>query len=577
VLHNLNVLDTAPEPDYDALVRLASDICQTPIALISLVDSERQWFKAVVGLGCVETSRDSSFCAHAIMKRDELFVVADTWADPRFANNPLVLGDPYIRFYAGTPLVTKEGWALGTLCVIDRKPRMLSDCQLQSLLSLRRHVVNALELRRVVSIQQHMIQELEKAHRALDEARRIAEEATQKQAEFLATMSHEIRTPMNAVIGMTALLKNTQLTTEQSDCVETIQTSGDHLLCVINDILDYSKIEAGKLEIERVPFCLNECMLGCIRLLSVRAAEKQLTLSYEIKPDTAKVIIGDSTRLKQILVNLLSNGVKFTSRGGVRMQVSGEALSDDLYELSFSVQDTGIGIPPDRLGRLFQRFSQVDTSTTRQYGGTGLGLVISQRLAELHGGRMWVESSPGKGSNFCFTIRVKVEKKEEVKVPSPRLSQFDPTFALSYPARILVVEDNPINQKVVGKMLEKLGYTPSFANNGLLALEALRQQSYNLVLMDVEMPEMDGPTASRRIRSDFPLEQQPVIVALTAHAVSCSRDTWLAAGMDDVLTKPIRLKELVTKLRGYSTLAEINKPVVFWTAEKETTEKKVPY
>lgn len=565
-LHSLNVLDTPPEPDYDALVQLASDICQTPIALISLVDSERQWFKAVVGLGCLETPRESSICAHAITKREDIFLVPDTHDDPRFANNPLVVGDPFIRFYAGTPLITKEGWALGTLCVIDRKPRTLSDCQLQSLLSLRRHVVNTLELRRVVGIQHQMIQELERAHRALDDARRIAEEATQKQAEFLATMSHEIRTPMNAVIGMTALLKNTELTVEQSDYVETIQTSGDHLLCVINDILDYSKIEAGKLEIEHVPFSLNECMLGCIRLLSVRAAEKQLKLSYEIVPGTALVIIGDSTRLRQILVNLVSNAVKFTAQGGVHMLVSGVDLSDEIYELTFSVRDTGIGIPPDRLCKLFQRFSQVDTSTTRQYGGTGLGLVISQRLAELQGGRMWVESVPGKGSNFCFTIQVQAERKEMtvIKNPSPKWNQFDPNFAVTYPARILVVEDNPINQKVVGRMLEKLGYTPSFANNGLYAIEALQRQPFDLVLMDVEMPEMDGPTAARKIRAELPHDKQPVIIALTAHAVSCSRDTWLAAGMDDVLTKPIRLQELVSMLRGYSVLAQSNKPVNLW-------------
>lgn len=560
VLRSLGVLDTAPEPDYDALAQLAAQICDVPIALVSLVDSERQWFKAVVGIDSCETSRESSFCAHAINTPEEVFIVPNALLDRRFANNPLVIGAPNIRFYAGAPLVTHDGWAVGTLCVIDSKPRVLYKTQLESLLSLRRHVVNALELRRVVSQQNRIIAELERTRRSLDDARRVAEEATRTQAEFLATMSHEIRTPMNAVIGMTTILRDTALSSEQLECVETIQASGDHLLCVVNDILDFSKIEAGKLDIEHVAFSLSECLAASIRLLSVRAMEKKLKITQEIAPNTPDAILGDITRLRQILVNLLSNAVKFTEAGEVHVSVSaqpGKESEPDSCELFFRVRDTGIGIPPDRVCRLFQRFFQVDTSTTRQYGGTGLGLVISQRLAELQGGKMWVESEPGLGSTFHFTVKVKINRTPVAPAHfSPRLNQFDPEFAACFPARILVVEDNPVNRKVVGRMLEKLGYKPNFANNGLIALDCLQQATYDLVLMDVEMPEMDGPTASRRIRSDFPAGSQPIVVALTAHAVAGVREALLLSGMDDMLTKPIRLPELTGLLKRYPLLRQ---------------------
>ncbi len=553
-LRSLGVLDTPPEPDYDELTLLAAQICQVPIALISLIDADRQWFKSKIGLDVAETSRRDSFCAHAIGEpHDDVFVVADAHNDVRFADNPLVLSDPKIRFYAGAPLVTHDGWALGTLCVIDRQPRQLTPDQLKSLSALRRHVINAIELRRLVAKQNLVITDLEDTRRSLDEACRTAEEATRAKAEFLATMSHEIRTPMNAVIGMTTLLRDTALTPEQSDSVETIHASGEHLLTVINDILDFSKIESGKLHIEFAPFSLLRCVSAATRLLATRAAEKNIALHTEFAPGTPDTVLGDVTRVRQILVNLLSNAVKFTDHGSITVHIASHTLADGRCELAFRVRDTGIGIPADRLGRLFQNFAQVDASTTRRYGGTGLGLAISKRLAELHGGKMWVESEPGRGSIFHFTIIVRpaaesVPATRPSNPPFPTASLFDPQFATRHPARILIAEDNPVNQKVLGRMLEKLGYTPEFANDGLAALATLHRAPFDLVLMDIEMPQMDGPTATRALRTELPPGLQPVVVAVTAHALAGARENFLAAGMDEILTKPIHLAELTAVL-----------------------------
>ena len=639
-LHSYNILDTDSEDSFDDFTKLAAQICDVPICLISLVDEDRQWFKSRFGLDIEETPREVSFCQYAIMD-EHVLEVKDTLKDERFKDNPLVTGDLSVRFYAGAPLLDEDGFAMGTLCVIDQKPREMTADQKQALQYIANSAIRMIRLRKKNEERSQFSQffqmsldmlciagtdgffkelnpafskvlgwtdeelkakpflefvhpddavstlaEVDKLARGamtigfvnryrckdgdwkwlhwtcqpvaetgelfavahditeLKEANEMAQKSAKAKDSFLANMSHEIRTPLNAIIGFTDLLQTTELNETQKKYNQTIAIASDNLLMLVNNILDISKIESGKLDLEKRPFSIKKVLDDVLRINSQSAKGKGLKLSSSVDHEMPDAVLGDPSRLMQILLNLMGNAIKFTAEGNVELKAFIEKETSNDVLIKFMVKDTGIGISPEKIDMIFNRFTQAESSTTRKYGGTGLGLSIVKKLIELHDGDLTVKSTLDQGSEFIFTIPYPNTDSSVQSIMPEGLSKITNNYLEGL--TVLLVEDNEYNQILATTYLERNMAKVELAENGQIGFDMALKNDYDCIIMDLQMPVMNGFDATQKIRDELHIETP--IIACTAHSLVGEKEKSIKIGMNDYITKPYSEEELINTI-----------------------------
>ncbi|MBK6838401.1 MAG: response regulator [Bacteroidetes bacterium] len=665
-LHSYGVLDTSPESSLDAITQLASQICDTPIALISLIDEKRQWFKSAYGFMAKESARETSFCQYTILGK-EMLIVPNATEDNVFSRNPLVAGKPYLKFYAGAPLIDPDGYVLGSLCVLDHRAKDLSEFQKKAMELLANSVVSHFvlvkkkrDLEKANSILENFFllssdfmviatedgyfikisasftkelgyseeeltgvpfmsfvhpedipstisvlenlgtrhenlkffrnryrrrdgtymwiswnaypnskdkliyatardvtelvesEDLKKRNVILEQEKQDAQRQAKLKEEFLTTMSHEIRTPLNAIVGISNLLeKSDKLQEREAEYSKVIHLNSNYLLSLVNDILDLTKIDSWKVQLEKEDFNLRDNLeLIYHSFENSERLSNNVKLELRISPVFPNRICSDSTRLDQVLVNLISNAIKFTEHGSIVLSATQVHETEETVSVKFSVKDSGVGIPEDKHELIFDAFVQASDSTTRVFGGTGLGLGIVKKLTELFGSKIELISSPGKGSEFYFTIDfLKSKGLQSFEKPGEGFLALNKGSVDNL--NILLVEDNPFNQMVAVDTLKEWNssLTIDVAENGNIALEKLKAGKYNLVLMDLLMPELDGYETAVIIRNvDKGWDKQIPIIAMTAHGSTPELEKCFQCGMDDFIVKPFEPDILFQKI-----------------------------
>ena len=582
-LRKYNVLNDNDEPAFQRLIDLAKLFFDVPVVAITFMDEETQYLKSVQGLGGVcRTMREVAICNYTVLS-NEVFVVADLIEDSRFSQNVLVTESPYLRFYAGAPIILHEdnkSYRLGSLCVMDMKPKHdFDEQQAKVLAQFAMMAADALQLQ---------------------DKQRDAKHANEMKSDFLANMSHEIRTPMNGIIGMVEMLGETKLSREQQEYVDNIKVSNEHLMAIINGILDLSKVESGKMTIDSVPVNLSALCNEVVSLFSVKARQRGLILDYHYAESLSPYVQGDPVRLKQILANLVNNAIKFTREGGrvsldvkhvpnchddfnddgtngYRTQGISESdltkilaqepinntLYDEVITLCIEVTDTGVGIKDESLEAIFDAYEQANKFTHRLYGGTGLGLSVCKSLVDLMGGYIDVNSEVGIGTTFSVLLPLPSidENQYEMWQESNDFTMIEPTHERA--GHILLVEDDTVNAIIAKKALNNSGHTVTHVTDGQQAIEAfsLSPERYDIILMDHHMPILDGVQATIKLHELYDPQSLPPIIALTANAMDGEREKYLKVGMQDYCTKPFKQEQL-------------NALVQYWLIQKHSSAEE---